>query len=409
MGLLPQVDNAAMQDLNTGQDYVTRVYRDPTMIDREAWSALLSGQTAPTPFLGWDFLCGLHTSGSAIEATGWSPYFLTLWEGPDLVAACPTYLKDHSYGEFVFDWSWAEAYAAHGLAYYPKLVVGVPFTPVSGTRLLCRDDTARRALLEALPHLAGTLQASSIHILFAADDERQQVEGDPGWLARKNVQFHWQRPTDRTVERWDDLLQGMHREKRKKILQEQRKVRDAGVRFEHRCGEDIRDADWDFFYRCHVNTYAERGGRPYLTRDFFERTRRQPAGLWMLVIAYRADRPIASALIALDPMRRMAFGRYWGAVESVPCLHFATCYYEPLAWCIANGYERFEGGAQGTHKIARGLEPVATHSLHWIGDPRFRAAIARFLSRETPAVDESLEALATHTPFRRTISLSEGP
>jgi predicted N-acyltransferase len=409
MGLRPRVDNAAMQDLNTGRDYVTRVYRDPAKIDRDAWSALVERQTYRTPFLSWDFLCALHASLSAVDHTGWAPHFVTVWDGGDLVAACPAYLKSHSYGEFVFDWSWAEAYAAHGLSYYPKLVVGVPFTPVGGTRLLAQDAAARAHLLSELPRVAQTLEASSVHVLFASTEEVEHARREPSWLIRRNVQFHWQRPPDVPMTGFEDLLRQMHREKRKKIVQEQRKVRDAGIHFERRSGDDLSDEDWDFFYRCHQNTYAERGGSPYLTRAFFELTRKQPPGLWLMVLAYRNEQRVACALVALDPNGKQAYGRYWGALETVPCLHFATCYYEPLAWCIEHGYLRFEGGAQGTHKISRGLEPVATHSLHWIADERFRHAIARFLMRETPAVDESLESLSSHTPFRRQQPLSEGP
>ena len=384
-------------------DYVIRVVNDPARIDAVRWNALLAAQASSTPFMRLEYLRALHDSGSAVDGTGWSPQFLTVEEDGALVAACPLYLKDHSYGEYVFDWAWADAYQRHGLRYYPKLLNAVPFTPVPGPRLLARDAATRAVLLQAMQQFAREAKLSSAHLLFI-DDVDQQVTREAGWMMRSTVQFHW---TQRRIENqqqpyadFSDFLASLQREKRKKIQQERRRVAEAGVSFTTHQGNEISAADWDFFYRCYTLTYRAHHSTPYLTRDFFARMAGTMAEHWLLFIAWRGGQRIAVSLIAIDPARKSAFGRYWGATEHVNCLHFEACYYQPLAWCMAQGYQRFEGGAQGEHKMARGLLPVQTWSAHWLAHPQFAQAVSDFLAREGAGVENYISELNDRLPFK---------
>ena len=375
---------------------VLRVDDSPAALPREAWNRLLDAAPRPTPFMRHEYLQALHDSGSATAATGWQAMFLSLWEGDQLLAACPAWLKSHSYGEYVFDWAWAEAYHRHGLSYYPKLLVAVPFTPVPGSRLLARDDASRRLLAHGLRDLARETQASSLHVLFG-DAHDQAALAAAGCSARAGVQFHWTAEGDSD---FAGFLARLQRDKRKKIQQEQRRVREAGISFEARTGSELTPADWDYFYRCYQLTYRAHHSKPYLTRDFFARMAHDMPEHWLLFTARRGDERVASSLIALDPQRRAAFGRYWGAVEHIPNLHFDACYYQPLAWCIAHGYQRFEGGAQGEHKMARGLMPTPTASSHWLAHPSFADAVNEFLAREGEAMAGYLDELHEHAPFK---------
>ena len=388
---------------DASKDYVIRVFDDPAGIDAAQWNALLSAQPSATPFMRHEYLLALHRSGSASPATGWRAQFIAIVAhdgGADtLVAAAPLYLKDHSYGEYVFDWAWADAYQRHGLAYYPKLLCAVPFTPVPGPRLLALDDTLRSLLLTAMQGMAREAGLSSAHLLFL-DEADQRAATAAGWMLRSTVQFHWNNRDARPYADFADFLAGLQRDKRKKIGQERRKVLDAGIRFVAHTGIDIGPDDWDFFYRCYTLTYRAHRSTPYLTRDFFSRMADTMPGNWLLFIAERNGRRIAASLIALDPGRGVAFGRYWGATEPVDCLHFEACYYRPLEWCIAHGYRRFEGGAQGEHKMARGLMPVATASAHWLAHPQFARAVADFLQREGRAVESYMDELEERRPFK---------
>ena len=393
-----------MREKKGSNDYVIRVFDHPALVDPEQWNALLEAQASATPFMRHEYLLALHESGSASSATGWTAQFVAIHEGAMLVAACPLYLKDHSYGEYVFDWAWADAYQRHGLAYYPKLLGAVPFTPVPGPRLLARDDALRALLLKALQSLVRDAKLSSAHLLFL-DQADQRVAREAGWMMRSTVQFHWtnRHASDTAAAPYSsfaDFLAGLQRDKRKKIQQERRKVADAGVTFAVRAGNEIAADDWDFFYRCYRQTYREHGSTPYLTRDFFERMAATMARHWLMFIAEHEGRRVATSLIALDPERGHAYGRYWGATEHVDCLHFEACYYQPLAWCVANGYRRFEGGAQGEHKMARGLMPVATASAHWLAHPQFAQAVADFLQREGRAVEGYMSELDERRPFK---------
>jgi uncharacterized protein len=378
---------------------ILRLSDSPADLPGDAWNALLGRSSQPTPFMRHEYLQALHESGSATVETGWQALFVSVWQGDEMIAACPAYLKTHSYGEYVFDWAWADAYARHGLAYYPKLLVAVPFTPVPGSRLLARDDAARALLAGALRALAEQQRLSSLHLLFGDEADRAAAQGQD-WMERRGVQFHWRNAQPQPYDSFDAFLASMQRDKRKKIQQEQRKVREAGIVFESLEGRQITPADWDFFYDCYRLTYRAHHSTPYLTRDFFTRVGTSMAEHWLLFIAKRGEQRIAASLIALDPARGQAYGRYWGATEAVSCLHFDACYYQPLAWCIAKGYRRFEGGAQGEHKIARGLLPVSTHSSHWLSHPDFRDAVGDFLSREGQAMLGYVNELEERQPFK---------
>jgi predicted N-acyltransferase len=393
-------------------DYVIEVLESPLDISSADWNALLALQPDATPFMRHEYLAAMHESGSATPDTGWTPCFLTLWlqstaDAPDtrvLHGVCATYLKDHSYGEYVFDHAWAHAYRQHGLAYYPKALVAPPFTPVPGARLLARDANARLALAQALVQWCEKSGLSSLHLLFASDADIAACR-DANLMLRHNVQFHWtnRQPGYRD---FDDFLASLNQDKRKKIRQERRKVEQAGVVFRWARGVDITPSDWDFFYRCYERTYLEHGNAPYLTPDFFRRMASDMPENWLLFVAERDGRAIATSLIALsgnmapvgDP--RVAYGRYWGALERVDCLHFEACYYQPLQWCIAHGYRRFEGGAQGEHKMARALLPVQTTSAHWLAHPSFAQAVEDFLQRERSGISNYMGELEQHSPFK---------
>lgn len=383
----------------SNDDYVLRVFDDPGDIDAGAWTELVEAQPSATPFVSIEYLRALHGSMSAVAATGWAPHFLGLEHRGRLVAACPLYLKDHSYGEYVFDWAWADAYRRHGLAYYPKLVGAIPFTPVPGPRLLARTNEERLLLLAGIEQLARSAEVSSVHLLFL-DEADQAAAREAGWSMRSTVQFHWLNRAPERYADFADFLASLQRDKRKKIQQERRRVSDAGVTFTAATGAEIGRTDWDFFYRCYTVTYREHHSTPYLTRDFFVHAAATLAHNWLLFTAWRDGKRIASSLIVIDPMRKAAFGRYWGAVERHSCLHFEACYYQPLAWCIANGYRRFEGGAQGEHKMARGLLPVQTWSAHWLAHPQFARAIDDYLAREGQGIETYMSELNERRPFK---------
>jgi predicted N-acyltransferase len=379
-------------------DYVIEVHGEPAGVEPAQWNALLATQASPTPFMRHEYLAALHTSGSAVAETGWAPQWMLLRRDGGLVGACALYAKGHSYGEYVFDWAWADAYERHGLEYYPKLLGAVPFTPAPGTRLMARDAAAREALVQAIGALARGLKLSSAHLLFLDDVDRAAMER-AGWLMRSGVQFHW---TNRAsgYDSFDEFLRSLARDKRKKILQERRRVAEAEVTFTVHRGEEIDRPLWDFFYRCYTHTYRAHHSTPYLTRAFFAELARTMPQMWVMFVARRQGRPVGVSLIAIDADLGNAWGRYWGALEYIPCLHFEACYYQPLAWCIANRMKRFEGGAQGEHKMARGLLPVATASAHWLADRRFSSAVADFLAREGAGIEQYVDELRERNPFR---------
>jgi predicted N-acyltransferase len=375
-------------------NYRTHIHSSLAGIAPAAWDALLARQPRPTPFLRHAFLAALHESGSASAATGWQPQYLCLYDGDALAAALPLYVKMHSYGEYVFDWAWADAYQRHGLDYYPKLLAAVPFTPVSGTRLLARDAPARAALIALLRAQQEASGVSSTHVLFAPEEEARQLEA-AGFLLRSGVQFHW---LNQGYADFDAFLATLERKKAKNIRAERRKVMEAGIVMRRVRGTEATDAEWRFFVRCYRNTYAAHFSTPYLNLDFFQRLARTMPEHLLLVLAERAGEPVAAALVVHDATT--LYGRYWGEVEHVPCLHFEAAYYQPLEFCIEQGLAVFEGGAQGEHKMARGFLPTRTWSAHWLAHPSFADAIERFLDREAGGIDSYLDELTDRTPFR---------
>jgi len=354
------------------------------------WDALAGGH----PLLRHAFLHALHESGSACADTGWAPCYLVLRKSGALRAAMPLYLKSHSYGEYVFDWAWADAYQRHGLAYYPKLLCAVPFTPVTGSRLLAADAGDRNLLAQAAVEFARESGVSSLHCLFPLADEADLLSA-AGMMLRSTVQFHWR---NEGFADFDDFLSRMNHDKRKKIRQERRRLREAGIRFRWVRGAEATAADWRFFVECYNRTYREHHSTPYLNLDFFERIAQSMPENLLLILATREDKPIAAAFNVFG--REALYGRYWGTREFHSGLHFEACYYQAIEFCIANRIPAFEGGAQGEHKLARGLLPVQTASAHWLARPEFSDAVAQFLKRETRSIDHYVDELVEHSPFK---------
>ncbi len=367
-----------------------RILESVGAVQQQEWDALAGSN----PFIRHAFLAALEDSGCVSADTGWTPRVVTLWEDRHLVAAMPLYLKTHSYGEYVFDWAWARAYHEHGVHYYPKLLCAVPFTPVRGPRLMTPTPTLRQELLQAAIDLTQRSKASSLHILFPPDEYVGELES-AGLMLRSTVQFHWR---NASYESFDHFLAGMSHDKRKKIKQERRRVRDAGVTYRWRSGQEATESEWDFFCRCYFNTYREHGSSPYLNRRFFQRiTQVMPDNL-LLVLALLDGEPIACALNVHD--QHALYGRYWGSNAFVPGLHFDTCYYQAIEFCIQHGLQVFEGGAQGEHKLARGLLPVRTQSAHWIAHPGFSRAIENYLEQEGSGIGRYVNELSEHSPFK---------
>ncbi len=377
-------------------NYRTCIVSSLAEVGQTAWDKLVGLHDDANPFLSFAWLHALHESGCAVAETGWRPQYLCLWQGDDLHAALPLYVKAHSYGEYVFDWAWADAYRRHGRRYYPKLLAAIPFTPVSGNRLLARDAAARAALIAALDELQQESGLSSTHVLFPTEAEAQALQ-QAGFMLRQGVQFHWE---NAGYADFGDFLATLERKKSKNIRAERRKVAEAGVGFRQVEGAQATAADWEFFHRCYANTYAEHHSTPYLSLEFFERIGAAMPQHILLVFAERAGRPIAASLMVHD--HRALYGRYWGALEHVPCLHFETAYYQPLEFCIRRGIGSFEGGAQGEHKLARGFLPRPTWSAHWLADADFADAIRHFLLQEAGGVAAYLDELNEHAPFRET-------
>jgi len=352
------------------------------------WNAL----AGDSPFLRHEFLTALIDTGCASARSGWQPQFLLLERDGVLAGAMPLFAKTHSRGEYVFDWAWADAYARHGLEYYPKLLCAVPFTPVRGPRLLAADEATRGALAAAA--LEAAREFSSLHVLFAPQAEAQLLQ-DAGMLLRRTVQFHW---INAGYADFEAFLARMSHQRRKNIRQERRRVREAGISFRWLQGAGIGEREWEFFHRCYCNTYAAHGSRPYLSLEFFLRIGATMPEHTLLIVAERRGAPLAAAFNVATP--DALFGRYWGALEHVPLLHFEACYYQAIEFAIAHGLQRFEGGAQGEHKLFRGLLPVQTLSAHWLAHPRFASAIEDYLAREAQGMARYVNELNEHTPFK---------
>lgn len=381
-----------------------RVARSMREIDAAAWDACANppGQVYH-PFISYAFLSALEESGSAVPKTGWGSQHLLLEdEAKGLAAVMPLYLKAHSQGEFVFDHGWAEAFMRAGGEYYPKLLSAVPFTPATGRRLLIHPQANRREAAEILTAGAIALTKrggwSSLHANFLLEEDCAVLSAN-GFLRREGQQFHW---TNDGFSSFEEFLNALASRKRKQLRKERRDALANGITIHLLTGRDITEAHWDAFFAFYIDTGNRKWGRPYLTRTFFSLIGQSMSEQVLLVLCERAGKPIAGALnfIGGDTL----YGRYWGAIEDHPCLHFEACYYQAIDFAIARKLQRVEAGAQGEHKLARGYRPVTTLSAHWIADPSFRAAVERYLLAERQIVAQDIEALDAHAPFKKTDS-----
>jgi len=375
----------------------TRIIQEFGSIKRRDWERL---NHADNPFLSHAFLAGLESSGSISAKSGWQAHHMALFEKNKLLALAPSYIKTHSHGEFVFDWAWADAYHRHGRVYYPKLLTAIPYSPVTGPRLLTLrehhdpPDLRRRLLAFALEECEKH-NLSSWHCNFTTPED-QGTLAVPELLSRKDWQFHW---FNQQYSDFDDFLGRFRSRKRKNIRRERRQVRDAGFEFDWKSGGDIQAEDIDFIYACYISTFQSYGNHPALRKEFFAQLAENLQDRFLVVTARRGEKAIAMGLFLAGGKR--LYGRYWGCVEEVPGLHFEVAYYQGIEYCIANGIEVFESGAQGEHKIGRGFIPTQTRSFHYLRDSDFRAAIADFLERENTWLDEYRDTLDQHHPFRR--------
>ena len=370
-----------------------RIHRALSGIPARQWDALHDGRN---PFVAHAFLAGMEAHGVIDARLGWVPYHLGLWEGDALVAAAPSYIKTNSHGEFVFDHAWAHAYAQHGRDYFPKWLCAVPYSPVTGPRLLAVDDASKALLLQAIAALVEEAGLSSAHVNFHAAGEETLF--DAGWLPRTDVQYHWCNTAG-----WPDFgafLGAMDHKHRKNIRQERAKVAAAGVGFRVVHGDEASDEDLATMHGFYLRTFADYGNTPTLTLEFLQRLARAMPRSLVLFLAHRDGRDIAGALCLRGG--DTLYGRYWGAdlEEPVPGLHFETCYYQGIDYCLREGLARFEPGAQGEHKLARGFLPAFVHSRHFIADPAFATALAPWCAEEAEAVRRYAATLQSHSPFR---------
>lgn len=384
--------------------WTVRVAASLAEVDRTDWQRC-AGATAeappPNPFVDHDFLAALEDSGSATGDTGWQPQHLLLEDADGALLGCmPVYLKDHSYGEYVFDWAWADAFHRAGGRYYPKLVSAVPFAPVTGPRALVPPDAPdatdrTAALFAALAELATRLGVSSVHVNFCTQAE-WDLAPDYGFLQRLGQQYHWQNDG---YDSFDGFLETLSSRKRKTIRRERKEAQSHGLTLRALTGDDIRPEHWDAFYRFYRNTSDRKWGEAYLTRDFFNRIGQSMPGRVALMMGFDGATPVCGALnlIGADTL----YGRNWGAAVHLPFLHFEVCYYMAIDFAIERGLQTVEAGAQGEHKIFRGYVPTPTRSVHWIGHESFRDAVARFLMQERTATEDAIAELARYTPFRK--------
>ena len=384
----------------SAEQYQLEILDSLADIPASEWNALLPKDAGP--FLNHAFLSALEETGCVGGATGWQVAHLGLKDQDTLVGAMPLYLKQHSYGEFVFDWSWAQAYEQRGMNYFPKALCAIPFTPVQGARILCAPENNAAEiyshLITGLKSLLAANQISSAHILFPLASEVQAFE-DQGFMLRDSVQFHWH---NQAFQSFEHFLSALTMKRRKNIRREREQVSREQITFRHVPGKLSTDHDWEFFYRCYQNTYVEHLSSPYLNEAFFKLwAQRMPDNLH-LIIAQRDQTPIAASLLVVDKPSSKAYGRYWGAIEHVPCLHFETAYYQAIEYCIEQGIQTFEGGAQGEHKMARGFLPTTIQSAHYIVDPQFAGAVKHFLDREHQGIAAYVDELAEHNPLKST-------
>ncbi len=382
------------------------VHKSIDSLHPHQWNAL-GGER--NPFLRHEFLAALEHTGCIGGGTGWEPCYFTVEDDAGLAAAVPAFIKTHSYGEFVFDFSWAQAYSRFGRRYYPKLTVAIPFTPATGARLLVRADADRRALelrlLADIESFASSHSISSVHALFLDEPARAACE-EAGWLMRRDCQFHW---TNHDYPSFEAYLETFTADKRKKARRERRRVAEAGIRFETLLGGDLDEKTLDIVYAFHRDTFLRHGHEPYLSREFFSEAARTLGDAIMVKLAVCAGVPVAAAIFfwSSDTL----FGRYWGSADEYHSLHFEACYHQGIEFCIERGIRRFEPGTQGEHKVSRGFEPTVTWSAHFIANRQFRAAIADFLVREGASIDAYAEEVQAHVPYRdrKVLAVEESP
>jgi predicted N-acyltransferase len=372
------------------------VHKSIDELSARDWNALGADLN---PFTRHEFFAALEHTGCIGPGTGWEPCYFTLRDAKGLAAAVPAFRKTHSYGEFVFDFAWAQAYSRMGTRYYPKLTVAVPFTPATGPRLLVRPDLDAQAmgrqLLKEIEAYSASNSLSSVHALFL-DEPALAACKQSGWLIRRDCQFHW---TNHGYASFEAYLETFTADKRKKAKRERRRVAEAGIVFETRLGPDLDEHTLDQVYAFHRDTFLRHGHEPYLTRAFFSEAVRTMGESLMVKLAVRDGRPVAAAVFFWS--REALFGRYWGAAEDYNSLHFEACYHQGIEFCIERGLARFEPGTQGEHKISRGFEPTITWSGHFIANRRFRAAIEDYLEREGASVDAYAQEIQAHVPYKR--------
>jgi len=349
-----------------------------------------------SPFLDIKFIQAMEESKSIGENTGWISFPLIAKRNDEIVGFMPIFLKEHSYGEYVFDHAWAQAFQQHGLSYYPKMLSAIPFTPITGCRILANDIEIKKALIKAIEKILVEYKISSCHILFP-EKKDHELFNEMGWLSRKGIQFKWNNNAYNT---FSEFLDTLSHNKRKKIKQERKKIEKNGIIIERKQGLDISSDDIDFFYQCYCETYRLHNSAPYLKQSFFYELLKTMPNRLLVIIAKKDGLNIASAfsIIGEDTL----YGRYWGALEFFSGLHFELCYYQGQEFCIENKIKYFEGGAQGEHKLARGFEPFETFSNHFIAQPDFRVAISKFLNDELSRVDDYSSELEERTPYKKT-------
>ncbi|MDX2417008.1 MAG: GNAT family N-acetyltransferase [Xanthomonadales bacterium] len=379
-----------------------KFYSNIADIPASLWNELFDSKN---PFVQHAFLLALEESGCVSPQEGWQAQHLMLMEEDQPLAVMPLYAKSNSYGEFVFDWGWAEAYQRYGLNYYPKLITAIPFSPVAGPRVgvssAAVPEDVFAALLDALHQLAERHSYSSWHLLFPG--QRLQaalldMKDEGAFLHREAVQFHWY---NREYHVFEDFLATLRSSRRKNVKRERRMVAEQGISMQRKTGAEINDEEWEGFFNCYMSTYRKRSGHDgYLNRDFFDRLRNSMDANLMLVVARCADEIVACSLFLFD--HRRLYGRYWGALQEFSCLHFEACFYQGIEFCIENGLQEFDPGTQGEHKLMRGFEPVKSASYHWIADSRFRVAIADFLGQEKRSTEKYKQQAETFLPYRKT-------
>jgi predicted N-acyltransferase len=374
-----------------------RVLRNLSDISQKEWQGILPKDAGP--FLQYPFLYLLEETGCVCAETGWKPAHLALYAkgGNELLGVMPLYLKTHSYGEYVFDWSWAEAYTQQGLSYYPKALSAIPFTPATGSRLLAHSSAHQAALVNGLLQLLTQLKLSSAHVLFPHIEDANWLR-DSGFMQRDSVQFHWH---NHNYANFDTFLATLTMKRRKNIKRERKQVHDAGITFRHIPGSQISEDEVLMFYRCYANTYRTHYSTPYLNQLFFQKWVEAMSDSLHFIMAIRDGQAIASVLLVIDQDGQKAYGRYWGCLEQHPCLHFETAFYQAIEFCIQEGIQVLEGGAQGEHKMARGFMPCTVSSYHYLVDQRFADAVDRFLERERMGIGQYLDELAEHSPLRQ--------